>query len=236
MHKFEKKVKFFKLILWGSVIGWRSLSRYLNRWERYLPIIILKPILSPKWETYKSLANENLIINAAEEKIQHIEDKLLDRDIEGLQIEEELLNAEIAKKYAAEQDSRARSDQLLNDLETFVDNMKPPETETVVDQPSNGNHAENPNAEILKSTNQIPDSPSVQKWSKLKALIIVGFATSVLTTFSDEISDIATDINTQIKDLVGVDIQENGELQNFFGYFRVRPVWQWFLINIFKQK
>ena len=167
----------------------------------------------PNWKTCESLQNENLIINAAEEKIQHIEDKLLDRDIEGLQIEEELLNAEIAKKYAAEQDSRARSDQLLNELENFVDNMKPPkiETDDVGDQPSNGVR----NADI-PSTNQTQDSSSVQKWSKLKALIIVGFAVSVLTTFSDEVSAIATDINTQVKDLVGVDLQENGKFQ-FFG-------------------
>ena len=86
--------------------------------------------------------------------------------------------------------------------------MKPPkiETDDVGDQPSNGVR----NAEIA-STNQTQDSPSVQKWSKLKALIIVGFAVSVLTTFSDEVSAIATDINTQVKDLVGVDLQENGE-------------------------
>jgi len=90
-------------------------------------------------------------------------------------------------------------------LETFVDNMKPPKIEIdTPNRPSNGHHAEN------VSANQIPDATSVQKWSKLKALIIVGFAASVITTFSDEISDIATDINTQIKDLVGVDLQENG--------------------------
>lgn len=85
--------------------------------------------------------------------------------------------------------------------------MKPPKIEidnSTANQPSNGHHAEN------SSANQNPDATSVQKWSKLKALIIFGFATSVLTTFSDEISDIATDINTQIKDLVGVDLQENG--------------------------
>ena len=90
--------------------------------------------------------------------------------------------------------------------------MKPPkiETDNVGDQPSNGHLTEN------TSTNQTQDSPSVQKWSKLKALIIVGFAVSVLTTFSDEVSAIATDINTHVKDLVGVDLQENGKFQ-FFG-------------------
>ena len=76
---------------------------------------------------------------------------------------------------------------------------------STVNQPSNGQHAE------TSSLNQTADATSVQKWSKLKALILFGFATSVLTTFSDEISDIATDINTQIKDLVGVDLHEHGK-------------------------
>lgn len=157
----------------------------------------------------QSLQNENLIINAAEEKIQNIEDKLLDRDIEGLQIEEELLNAEIAKKYAAEQDSRARSDQLIGELETFVDKMEPPNIEIdndILNQPSHVDPAK------TVSTNEIPDSTSVKKWSKLKVLIIIGFAASVLTTFSEEISEITTDINSQIKDFVGVDIQENAKI------------------------
>ena len=158
----------------------------------------------------QSIQNENLIIRAAEEKIENIESALLDRDIEGLQIEEDLLNAEIEKKYAAEQDSRARSDKLIDDLESFVNNMKPPKLDD--DQPMtpgagvtpNGNHATDPSA----SSN----TASAQKWSKLKALIIFGFAASVMTTFSDEITNLSNELNTQIKDLVGLDLHENGML------------------------
>ena len=37
----------FKLMLWSrSVIGWRSRTRYLIGWERHLPCVSFKPLLS----------------------------------------------------------------------------------------------------------------------------------------------------------------------------------------------
>ena len=58
-----------------------------------------------------------------------------------------------------------------------------------------------------------------QKWSKLKALILFGFAASVMTTFSDEIANLSNEINTQIKDLVGLDLHENGIIINILTHY-----------------